>query len=104
MPPADKQLLFVRKLHLCAFTFDFTNPTAHVREKEIKRQTLLELVDYVNSGTGKFTEQVRGGAGSAAVWGAGPQEALGGGAGAGRAARGAAQGEGGEGAAAGAGC
>ena len=49
----------MRKLHLCAFTFDFTNPTAHVREKEMKRQTLLELVDYVNSGTGKFTEQVR---------------------------------------------
>ncbi|GAB4821625.1 hypothetical protein N2152v2_008671 [Parachlorella kessleri] len=56
--PAEKQLLFVRKLHLCAFTFDFTNPTAHVREKEMKRQALLELVDYVNSGTGKFTEQV----------------------------------------------
>lgn len=29
-----------------------------VREKEVKRQTLLELVDYVNSGTGKFTEHV----------------------------------------------
>lgn len=30
VPPSEKQLLFVRKLHLCAFTFDFTNPTAHV--------------------------------------------------------------------------
>ncbi|KAK9828072.1 hypothetical protein WJX81_008475 [Elliptochloris bilobata] len=29
-----------------------------VREKEIKRQTLLELVDYVNQGSGKFTEAV----------------------------------------------
>jgi serine/threonine-protein phosphatase 2A regulatory subunit B' len=29
-----------------------------VREKEIKRQTLLELVDYANSGQGKFTEAV----------------------------------------------
>ncbi len=45
------QALFVRKLHLCAFTFDFTSPT-YVREKEIKRQALLELVDYVNSGAG----------------------------------------------------
>lgn len=35
------------------------DPAANVREKEIKRQTLLELVDYVNSGSGKFTEQVR---------------------------------------------
>ena len=29
-----------------------------MREKEIKRQALLELVDYVNTGTGKFTEFV----------------------------------------------
>ena len=29
-----------------------------VREKEIKRQTLLELVDYVNTGNGKFSEAV----------------------------------------------
>lgn len=68
VPAADKQLLFVRKLHLCAFTFDFTNPTLHVREKEIKRQTLLELVDYVNSGTGKFTEQVRRSSGLGVTW------------------------------------
>ncbi|GBG00435.1 hypothetical protein Rsub_13091 [Raphidocelis subcapitata] len=58
VPPADKQLLFVQKLHLCAFAFDFSNPSRHVREKEIKRQTLLELVDYANSGQGKFTEGV----------------------------------------------
>ncbi|KAF8060618.1 B'ETA [Scenedesmus sp. PABB004] len=58
VPPAEKQLLFVQKLHLCAFTFDFSDPTRHVREKEIKRQTLLELVDYANSGQGKFTEAV----------------------------------------------
>ncbi|KAL4856778.1 Serine/threonine protein phosphatase 2A regulatory subunit B' eta isoform [Chlorella vulgaris] len=56
----EKQALFVSKLHLCAFSFDFCDPSAHVREKEVKRQTLLELVDYVNSGSGKFTEQARG--------------------------------------------
>jgi len=58
VPPSEKQLLLVRKLHLCSFTFDFTDPAANVREKEMKRQTLLELVDYVNTGTGKFTELV----------------------------------------------
>ncbi|KAL6754337.1 protein phosphatase 2A regulatory B subunit [Haematococcus lacustris] len=56
--PAEKQYLFVQKLHMCGFTFDFTDPTRHVREKEMKRQTLLELVDYANSGGGKFTEAV----------------------------------------------
>ena len=43
VPPSEKQHLFVQKLHLCAFTFDFSDPTKHVREKEMKRQTLLEV-------------------------------------------------------------
>jgi serine/threonine-protein phosphatase 2A regulatory subunit B' len=55
---AEKQALFVKKLHLCAFTFDFSDSTRSVREKEMKRQTLVELLDYVNTGTGKFTEAV----------------------------------------------
>lgn len=50
--PAEKQYLFVQKLHMCAFTFDFSDSTKHVREKEMKRQTLLELVDYANSVSG----------------------------------------------------
>lgn len=36
--------------------FDFTDPTKDVKEKEIKRQTLLKLVEYVAYGPGKFTE------------------------------------------------
>ncbi|KAG0585751.1 hypothetical protein KC19_2G035500 [Ceratodon purpureus] len=58
VPTSDRQSLFVRKLALCCYTFDFTDPTKNVKEKEIKRQTLLELVDYVTSGSGKFTEAV----------------------------------------------
>lgn len=58
VPSSDRQNLFIRKLGLCCYTFDFTDPSKNVKEKEIKRQTLLELVDYVTSGTGKFTEAV----------------------------------------------
>jgi serine/threonine-protein phosphatase 2A regulatory subunit B' len=60
VPVSERQNLFVRKLHLCAFTFDFTDQGRGVREKEMKRQTLLELVDYVSpaAGQGKFTEAV----------------------------------------------
>lgn len=58
VPSADRQNLFIRKLNLCCYTFDFTDQSKNVKEKEIKRQTLLELVDYVTSGTGKFTESV----------------------------------------------
>eukprot|EP00898_Chlorokybus_atmophyticus_P003755 jgi/Chlat1/4380/Chrsp29S04525 len=58
VPASERQALFVKKLHLCSYVFDFTDATNHVKEKEIKRQTLLELVDYVNTGSGKFTEAV----------------------------------------------
>jgi serine/threonine-protein phosphatase 2A regulatory subunit B' len=58
VPSSERQNLFIRKLNLCCYIFDFTDPTKDVKEKEIKRQNLLELVDYVTSGTGKFTEAV----------------------------------------------
>ncbi|KAL4034419.1 hypothetical protein IC575_007556 [Cucumis melo] len=58
VPSSEKQNLFVKKLNLCCFLFDFTDPTKHLKEKEIKRQTLLEIVDYVTSVNSKFTETV----------------------------------------------
>ncbi|KAI3981804.1 hypothetical protein MKX01_027789 [Papaver californicum] len=58
VPNAEKQNLFVKKLSLCCIVFDFTDPTKNVKEKDIKRQTLLELVDYVTSANGKFTEVI----------------------------------------------
>jgi serine/threonine-protein phosphatase 2A regulatory subunit B' len=56
VPAGERQALFAKKLHLCSYTFDFNDAAKNAREKEIKRQTLLELVDYVNTGQGKFTE------------------------------------------------
>ncbi|KAK3001849.1 hypothetical protein RJ639_020254, partial [Escallonia herrerae] len=58
VPNSDKQNLFIKKLNLCCVVFDFTDPTKNLKEKEIKRQTLVELVDYVTSANGKFTETV----------------------------------------------
>ncbi|PWA94349.1 protein phosphatase 2A, regulatory B subunit, B56, Armadillo-type fold protein [Artemisia annua] len=58
VPNSEKQNLFIRKLNLCCVVFDFTDPTKNVKEKEIKRQTLVELVDYVTSANGKFPEIV----------------------------------------------
>ncbi|CAI5466792.1 unnamed protein product [Closterium sp. Yama58-4] len=54
----EKQALFMRKLRLCSYLFDYNDPMKNVKEKEIKWQTLLELVDYVGRGTGKFNEAV----------------------------------------------
>ncbi|CAL4996625.1 unnamed protein product [Urochloa decumbens] len=58
VPASEKPNLFLRKLAMCCVMFDFTDPTKDVKEKEIKRQMLLELVDYITSATGKFPEPV----------------------------------------------
>lgn len=58
VPLSEKQNLFVKKLHLCSFTFDFADNTSCIREKEIKRQTLIEVVDYVSNGPGRFNDAV----------------------------------------------
>lgn len=56
VPVSERQNLFIRKLQICCFQFDFSDTLKSVREKEIKRQTLLELVDFIQSGSGKINE------------------------------------------------
>jgi len=55
---SDRSALFVKKLKLCSIRFDFSEGSGQEREKEVKRQTLLELVDYVNSAKGPFPDSV----------------------------------------------
>jgi len=59
-PPTKREELFILKLKLCSVIFSFDDPTADKRGKDMKRQTLLELVDYVNTPAGQkiFTESV----------------------------------------------
>jgi len=61
-PPAKREELFILKLKLCSVIFSFDDPMADKRGKDMKRQTLLELVDYVNTPAGQkiFTESVMG--------------------------------------------
>lgn len=56
VPSAEKPNLFIRKLNMCCVIFDFNDPAKNLKEKDIKRQTLLELVDYMSSVTSKFNE------------------------------------------------
>ncbi|KAL3813862.1 hypothetical protein ACJIZ3_015130 [Penstemon smallii] len=56
VPNSEKQSLFIKKLSLCCVVFDFTDPSKNLKEKDIKRQTLVELVDYITSANGKFSE------------------------------------------------
>lgn len=56
VPTSEKHNLFIKKLNMCCVVFDFTDPSKNLKEKDIKRQTLLELVDYVSSVPSKFNE------------------------------------------------
>ncbi|KAK9924492.1 hypothetical protein M0R45_032858 [Rubus argutus] len=56
VPSSEKQSLFIKKLNMCCVVFDFNDPSKNLKEKDIKRQTLLELVDYISSVTSKFNE------------------------------------------------
>ncbi|KAF9587551.1 hypothetical protein IFM89_004009 [Coptis chinensis] len=58
VPNSEKQNLFIRKLNMCCVVFDFTDPAKNLKEKDIKRQTLLELVDYISTVNSKFNEIV----------------------------------------------
>ncbi|KAH0460410.1 hypothetical protein IEQ34_011073 [Dendrobium chrysotoxum] len=46
---AEKPNLFISKLNICSVVFDFSDPNKNSAEKDIKRQTLVDLVDYVHS-------------------------------------------------------
>ncbi|KAL6954006.1 hypothetical protein U1Q18_041353 [Sarracenia purpurea var. burkii] len=56
VPVTERQSLFLRKLQICCFQIDMSETLKMVREKEIKRQSLSELVDFLQSGSVKITE------------------------------------------------
>jgi serine/threonine-protein phosphatase 2A regulatory subunit B' len=56
VPVSERQTLFIRKLQICCHTLDFTDTLKSVREKEIKRQALMELVEFIQSGSSKINE------------------------------------------------
>ncbi|XP_071736495.1 serine/threonine protein phosphatase 2A 59 kDa regulatory subunit B' gamma isoform-like [Rutidosis leptorrhynchoides] len=53
---SEKHNLFIKKLNMCCVVFDFNDTSKHLKEKDVKKQTLLELVDYVSSVSSKFNE------------------------------------------------
>ncbi|CAN0015862.1 unnamed protein product [Pylaiella littoralis] len=59
-PQHQREALFQQKLKLCTVVFDMTDPMENARDKEVKRCTLLELVEYINSAHGQqiFTPAV----------------------------------------------
>mmetsp|Transcript_18156 Transcript_18156/g.43666 ORF Transcript_18156/g.43666 Transcript_18156/m.43666 type:complete len:423 (-) Transcript_18156:63-1331(-) len=56
-PASERPALFLKKLRMCCVVYDFSKQT-NVKEKEAKRQTLLEIVEYVNNTRNCFNETV----------------------------------------------
>lgn len=56
VPLSERHALFIRKLQNCCASFDFSDTLKNARDKEIKRQTLNELVELVQSGSSKMNE------------------------------------------------
>lgn len=58
VPSTEQEDLFIRKLRQCCIAFDFMDPVADLKGKEIKRSTLNELVDYITIRREALTEPV----------------------------------------------
>mmetsp|Transcript_97685 Transcript_97685/g.174019 ORF Transcript_97685/g.174019 Transcript_97685/m.174019 type:complete len:455 (-) Transcript_97685:75-1439(-) len=57
-PVSERPELFVKKMQACCAIFDFGSENTNQKDKEAKRQTLLEIVEYVNSTRNCFPESV----------------------------------------------
>ncbi|KAI9355737.1 phosphatase 2A regulatory B subunit-domain-containing protein [Zopfochytrium polystomum] len=58
VPPSERQDLFIKKLQQCSVLFDFNDALSDLKGKEIKRQTLTELVEYISNNRGIITDPI----------------------------------------------
>jgi serine/threonine-protein phosphatase 2A regulatory subunit B' len=57
--PTEREKLFIEKIQQCCTIFDFaSDPLSDLKFKEVKRQTLNEMVEYITSNRGVITEPV----------------------------------------------
>jgi serine/threonine-protein phosphatase 2A regulatory subunit B' len=58
VPQSKRQELFVIKLIQCQVLFDFNDPSSDLRNKEIKRQELQEMLEYVATSRGAISDLI----------------------------------------------
>ncbi|KAK0483553.1 phosphatase 2A regulatory B subunit-domain-containing protein [Armillaria novae-zelandiae] len=56
--PSERPQLFIRKLHQCRVLFDFNDASSELKGKQIKAQTLHEMLEYITTQRGVITESV----------------------------------------------
>ena len=50
--------MLIKKIQQCSYVFDFSDPMAELRAKEIKRAALNEVLDYIANNKGVVTEPI----------------------------------------------
>ena len=58
VPNSEKMNMFISKLSLCCMVFDFSDPSKNTTEKDLKRITLIELLDFIASGPPRWPENM----------------------------------------------
>lgn len=58
MRPEQRNELFVQKLQQCRVLFDFNDASSDLEGKQIKSQTLHEMLEYITSQRGVITESI----------------------------------------------
>ncbi|KAI8642721.1 phosphatase 2A regulatory B subunit-domain-containing protein [Parasitella parasitica] len=58
VPPSKRQDLFKLKLQQCQILFDFNDPSSELRNKEIKRQELQEMLEFVATSRGAISDLI----------------------------------------------
>ncbi|KAI8332452.1 protein phosphatase 2A regulatory B subunit [Chlamydoabsidia padenii] len=58
VPPHLRQDLFIQKIRQCTVVFDFSDASSELDQKEIKRNTLQEILEYIIMNRGVLTEPV----------------------------------------------
>lgn len=58
VPAAKRTELFLKKLGQCQVLFDFSDPSSDLNGKEIKRQALQDMLEYVATTKGALTDVV----------------------------------------------
>lgn len=56
--PAKRTELFIKKLAQCQVIFDFNDPDSNLKGKEIKRQALQDMLEFVATTKGAITDVI----------------------------------------------
>ncbi|EJT47082.1 B-type regulatory subunit of protein phosphatase 2A (PP2A), Rts1p [Trichosporon asahii var. asahii CBS 8904] len=56
--PEDRNDLFIQKLQQCRVVFDFNDASLELRGKQVKAQTLHEMLEYITQQRGVITESI----------------------------------------------